>query len=144
MGESVCFCRSRLAKALPEGVTASANERPGGPWELCALSPEGAEQMAHREFRCRTLLVPEGAYRQRWQAEQVVSYGLSGRSSLILSSMDGQGILCIQRALTDRRGRTVEEQELPLPAAWRDCAPQEKLLLAGVWLLWGGMPEDGA
>lgn len=143
MGESVCFCRPQLARALPDGVTVQGGGS-AGPWDLCALSPEGAEQMAERKIRCRTLLVPERAYRNIWQARQVVSYGLSGRNSLTLSSMDGPGVLCVQRALVDCRGRTVEEQELPLPEAWRECEVWEKLLLAGVWLLKGALPESGA
>ncbi len=139
MGESVCLCREGLAGELPEGVSRSAGE--GGPWELCALSPEGAAEMAERAVRCRTLLVPEGAYRPGWQAERVVSYGLDRRSSLTLSSVDGGGVVCLQRSLTDRLGRTVEQQELLLPARWRSLAPEERLLLAGVWLLRGGLPR---
>ena len=139
MGESVCFCDSRLAPELPPGITCRSlreTETPG-PWELCALAPGEAEQMAGRTLRCRTLLVPEGMYQPAWQADQVVSYGLSGRSSLTLSSMDGQGVLCVQRALQDRLGQIREEQELPLPARWGKYPPAERLLLAGTWLLWG-------
>ena len=141
MERSVCFCRAGLAAELPAG--AAAGREGEGPWDLCALSPEEAERLADRAIRCRTLLVPEGAWGRRWQAEQVVSYGLDRRSSLTLSSMDGQGVLCVQRALTDGRGRRVEEQELPLPTRWRDRPAGEKLLLSGVWLLLGGLPEDG-
>jgi len=141
MGESVCFCHQRPGEMLPPGVArGSGNSAAAGFWELCALSPEWARELTHRVLRCRTLLVPEGTYCPTWQAQQVVSYGLSGRSSLTLSSMDGQGVLCVQRTLQDRRGQFIEAQELPLPEDWRDQPPLEKLMLAGVWLLWRGLP----
>ena len=141
MGESVCFCRQPLGKLLPPGVVRGHNDSVTiGPWELCALSPEWARELTDRVLRCRTLLVPEGLYCPAWQAEQVVSYGLSGRSSLTLSSMDGQGVLCVQRTLQDRQGQLIEAQELPLPEEWRGHSPLEKLMLAGVWLLWRGLP----
>ena len=50
------------------------------------------------------------------------------------------GVLCVQRTVQDRRGQFIEAQELPLPEDWRDQPPLEKLMLAGVWLLWRGLP----
>ena len=140
MGGSVCLCSPRLGRALPAGVAVCPGAE-SGRWDLCAMSPEGAARIWGRELHCRTLLGPEGIYHPMWQTAQVVSYGLGRRSSLTLSSMGGCGVLCVQRALRDRRGQTVEEQELPLLEKWNGFAPQDKLLLAGSWLLWGGLPE---
>jgi len=142
MGECVCFCDRRLAAALPKDLICCRGDEgeTGEDWALCALSPEEAEGLTNRPLRCRTLLVPEGIFSPAWQAEQVVGYGLSGRCSLTLSSMDGQGLLCVQRELRDRGGGVVEEQELALPEEWQGYSQLERLLLAGVWLLRGGLP----
>ena len=138
MAACVCFCGDDLAAILPEGVVRPDRHDPVNRWQLCALSASEAQRLSDRPLRCRTLLVPEGSYHPIWQARQVVSYGLSGRSSLTLSSMGDRDMLCVQRTLVDRFGQSVEEQELPLPAAWGICTPADRLLLAGVWLLWCG------
>ena len=143
MAACVCFCGADLIPALPNGVLRPGRYSPGNHWHLCVLSVTEAQHLARYPLFCRTLLVPEGTYQPLWQAEQVVSYGLSGRSSLTLSSMGQRDMLCVQRALTDRQGQTVEEQELSLPAAWNVFSPSDRLLLAGTWLLWNGvLPPD--
>lgn len=48
------------------------------------------------------------------QAETVVTYGLSHRDSLTLSSLS-EPVLCVQRALPRLEGGSVEPQEIPLP-----------------------------
>ena len=142
MAACACFCGRELASFLPWGVTWLSGPNDWDKWQLCALSAPAAEQMADRPLLCRTLLLPEGMYCPAWQASQVVSYGLSGRSSLTLSSMGDRDLLCVQRTLVDRSGRSVEEQELCLPRRWGRVPPADRLLLAGIWLLWGGLPPD--
>ncbi len=138
MAAYVCFCGREMVDALPSEVI----WRPASPedrrWDLCALSAPEAMRLADCPLRSDTLLVPEDLFSPVWQAGQVVSYGLSGRSSLTLSSMGKRDLLCVQRALADHSGRTVEEQELSLPAAWGGFSPADRLLLAGIWLLVGG------
>lgn len=138
MASCVCFCLRELVSALPAEIV----WRPAVPletcWDLCALSGPEAMRLSDTSLRCHTLLVPEELYSPAWQARQVVSYGLSGRSSLTFSSMDRHGLLCVQRALADRFGRPVEEQEVCLPAGWGVFSPQDRLLLAGIWLLYAG------
>jgi len=144
MASCVCFCDRGLAPLLPRNIDRRDRRAGENGWQLCALSPSAAERLARCPLRCKTLLLPEGAYRPVWQAQQVVSYGLSGRSSLTLSSMSDRDMLCVQRTLVDRLGRKVEGQEIPLPAGWSVLSPSERLLLAGIWLLWGETPQgDG-
>lgn len=107
-------------------------------WPLLALTPEGCRALAERpaggEIVCRVLLAP-GDCRPlpgRIRAEAVVSYGLSPRDSLTLSSL-AEPVLCVQRALPGPEGRTIDPQEFPLPAL---PGPAEELLpLLGLRLL---------
>ena len=143
MAACVCFCPERLVPALPQGVIwqpSHGDEK--DPWELCAMSAESAAGLVSRPLHCGTLLVPEGLYSPLWKAQQVVSYGLSPRSSLTLSSMGKRDMLCVQRVLTGSLGKAMEEQELPLPDHWRGFSPADRLLLAGTWLLWTGSVRD--
>ena len=73
------------------------------------------------------------------RARQVVSYGLGGRNTLTLSSMDTRLMLSVQRQLTDLRGETVEVQEIALPDDWQRWEKPQMLALAGVCLLCGGL-----
>ena len=71
-------------------------------------------------------------------AETVVTYGLSHRDSLTLSSLT-EPVLCIQRRLRRPDGSVIEPQELPLPPL---PEPADRLLpLLGAWLL--QMPLTG-
>ena len=123
----------REAAAVRE-VTAVTARR----WRLCALNGAGVARLGNGALRCDTLLLPEGACPDGARARQVVSYGLGGRNTLTLSSMDTRPMLCVQRTIENLRGETVEVQELALPADWA-CFPKEQMLaLAGICLLCGG------
>ena len=68
----------------------------------------------------------------RLGAEAVITYGLSSRDSLTISSLT-EPVICIHRALPRPDGTVVEPQELPLPPL---PAPAEQLLpLLGLQLL---------
>ena len=86
-----------------------------------------------------TLLLPEGVCPGGVRARQVVSYGLGGRNTLTLSSMDTHLMLSVQRQLTDLRGETVEVQEIALPDDWQRWEKPQMLALAGVCLLCGAL-----
>lgn len=101
-------------------------------WEILAFAGGGGG--IPREVVCRVALVPGNACGDLagLQAEAVVTWGLSPRDSLTLSSLSDP-VLCVQRALPRPDGGVVEPQELPLP---RLPAPAEQLLpLLGLWLL---------
>ena len=108
-------------------------------WKLCVLNTEGAARLGERSVRCDTLLLPEGVCPGGVRARQVVSYGLGGRNTLTLSSMDTRLMLSVQRQLTDLRGETVEVQEIALPDDWQRWEKPQMLALAGVCLLCGAL-----
>ena len=83
---------------------------------------------------CRLLGAPGDlpALPDRVRAETVVTYGLSPRDSLTLSSL-AEPVLCVQRALPRPDGTAVDAQEFPLPPL---PGPAETLLpLLGLRLL---------
>jgi len=125
-------CPPAWRKLLPPGVRA-AETVAGTVWDLLALTPAGLSAQG----RCRVLLAPgNGGFSV--QAERVVTYGLSPRDSLTLSSLRAP-VLCIQRTLPRPDGGVIEPQELPLPPL---PGPAEELLpLLGLRLL--QMPLDG-
>ena len=101
------------------------------PWDLLALTAEGCRLLCSegREVACGTLLLPgEEPLPPRLRAERVVTYGLSHRDTLTLSSLGEMPVLCLQRALTPEAGPELDARELPLTA-------EKLLLLYGLWLL---------
>lgn len=136
-----CALGTPFERALPreisllrDGAALSARR-----WKLCVLNTEGAARLGERSVRCDTLLLPEGVCPGGVRARQVVSYGLGGRNTLTLSSMDTRLMLSVQRQLTDLRGETVEVQEIALPDAWQRWEKPQMLALAGMCLLCGGL-----
>ncbi|NLU23312.1 MAG: hypothetical protein GXW99_01050 [Clostridiales bacterium] len=105
-------------------------------WGLCVLNREGVSRLRRTKgiLRCRTLLLPEDC-RLFVQTEQVVSYGLSGKNSLTLSSMGERLMLCVQRELTHLSGAVVERQELALPENWSRYPAEGVLAAMGAKLL---------
>ncbi|MEG1658905.1 MAG: hypothetical protein RR288_07555 [Oscillibacter sp.] len=105
-------------------------------WDLLALTPQGCAELEREpRLRCRILLVPgtiDPGLLARFRAETVISYGLSHRDSLTLSSL-AEPVLCVQRTLPRPDGTAVEPQEFPL-GRLPDRA-EELLALLGVRLL---------
>ena len=103
------------------------------------LDREGARRLSGqgRMPLCRTLLLPQDAWREPLRACQVVSCGLSPRSSLTLSSLAQRRVLCVQRQLTALDDTLIEPQDIPLPAVWDCWETEHLLLLAGAYLLLG-------
>lgn len=106
-------------------------------WRLCALNTEGARRLGDRHLRCDTLLLPEGVCPAGVRAKQVVSFGLGGRNTLTLSSMDSRPMLSVQRTFQNLREETVEMQEIVLPEDWMRYEKMQILALAGIFLLCG-------
>ena len=139
MEAAIFPCPAWWRPYLPTGVLrAEREELAGRIWDLLALS-RGAGIGAEMEHapRCRILLAP-GDGPPEAEAETVITYGLSPRDSLTLSSL-AEPVLCVQRALPRPDGAVIEPQEFPLPPL---PAPAEELLpLLGLKLLY--MPLDG-
>lgn len=119
---------------LPPGIlqVGSAEELTERNWDILAFVGDGGSMP--QTVSCRVALVPGNGCVDLTgvQAETVVTWGLSPRDSLTLSSLSDP-VLCVQRALPRPDGGVVEPQELPLP---RLPAPAEQMLpLLGLWLL---------
>ena len=113
MESAIFTCPAAWEPLLPPGVRPL--HRPGeatGCWEVLALTPEGAALA--EKARCGLLLVPGDGRFSHVQACRVVTYGLSPRDTLTLSSLT-EPVLCVQRALPRPDGDTIEPQEFPLP-----------------------------
>lgn len=139
MDAAIFDCPAEWARLLPPGVRRArlAEELREHIWPLLALTPEGCRALADLPgggIVCRLLLAPGDAQSlpPQVRAETVVSYGLSPRDSLTLSSL-AEPVLCVQRALPRPDGTKVDAQEFPLPPL---PGPPERLLpLLGLWLL---------
>lgn len=130
-------CPRAWERLLPPGVrrAETAAELEGRNWDLLALTAGGCAAVRERVVRCRILLLPgdwERPLPPGLAAETVVSYGLSARDSLTLSSLT-EPVLCVQRQLPRPDGTWIDPQEFLLPVL---PGPAEVLLpLLGVRLL---------
>ena len=135
MEGAIFDCPKEWTWLLPPAVSRmeQADLLVGRVWDLLALTETGCKQL--RAASCRTLLVPgdlDPAVLQWIQAERVITYGLSQRDSLTLSSLSSP-VLCVQRTLPRPDGGAIESQEFPLPPL---PGPAERLLpLLGLRLL---------
>lgn len=109
---------------------------------LLVVSPKAAARGMRLPEQCRTVLLPGGMGGVRPRAASAVSYGVSPRDSLTISSREGDTLwAALQRELVTVDGRVVERQEFPLrlePGAGELPA----LAVAGALLLLGVPPEE--
>lgn len=140
MDAAMFDCPAEWARLLPPGTrrVLRSGELTEHIWPLLALTPGGCRALAERResggIVCRLLLAPGDlpALPAQIQAETVVSYGLSPRDSLTLSSL-AEPVLCVQRALPRPDGAVIDPQEFPLPPL---PGPAEALLpILGLRLL---------
>lgn len=133
MEEAIYLCPAWWRALLPGGVSApdQMEALTARRWDLLALTAAGVP--VGKEVRCHLLLAPGDCLELGGvQAERVVTYGLSPRDSLTLSSL-AEPVICVQRALPRPDGLVIEPQEFPLPAL---PAPAAELLpLLGLRLL---------
>lgn len=136
---------SALAQGVPALVRACLHPAllAGTPLDLLVVSPGATGWAGAGTLNCRTALLPGGrsALTRLLPAGTVLSYGLSSRNTLTLSSLDeGRASVAVQREFVSLAGRAVERQELILP-----CGGSPELLLAqaGAALLLGRLPQEG-
>ena len=85
------------------------------------LTAEGCRELRQSaaDVHCGALLLPgEEPLPQNLRAESVVTYGLSHRDTLTLSSLGEMPVLCLQRRLS-ASGEIIDARELPLTAQVR-------------------------
>lgn len=131
-----------IAQALAGrfGPPCPAAEEP----ELLIISPAAAGAGLEWPLRCVTVLLPgdAGELLKRIEARSAVSYGLSPRDTITLSSQEGeQFCLAVQRELVTVDGTVLDRQELVLrKRPTKD--PMLCLVLTGAMLLLGAEPEE--
>lgn len=142
MENGIFACSADWEYWLPPQVRRlrTAGEAEQTHWRLLALTPEGFGQITN--VRSDILLIPGGqgsGCLEKLHADHVVTYGLSRKDSLTMSSLE-RPMLCVQRSLPGIDGGVIEPQEITLPPLPR---PAEELLpLLGLYLL--QMPLTGA
>lgn len=133
MEGAIFDCPALWLERLPPGVLGA--ESPAGlagrVWDLLALTQRGLEALGRAEVSCRILLAP-GDCPPPLPAETVITYGLSPRDSLTLSSVRSP-VLCVQRSLPRPDGAVIEPQEFPLSSL--PGSPEPFLPLLGLRLL---------
>ena len=108
---------------------------------LLVVSPKAAEQGIPLPRQCRTVLLPGEMGGAPLQAASAVSYGVSPRDSLTISSREGNILwAALQRELVTVDGQVVERQEFPL-ALEPGEGELAALAAAGALLLLGVPPE---
>ena len=107
--------------------------------DLLVVSPGATGWAGATALSCRTALLPGvlPVLTHALPAALAVSYGLSGRNTLTLSSLgEGQASVAVQREFIALDGRAVERQELVVP--YGGDIPAELLLAqVGAALLLG-------
>lgn len=84
-------------------------------WDLLTLTPMGCALLSEpAAVTAGILLLPGDCPRSDLRAGTVVTYGLSPRDSITLSSLR-EPVLCVQRTLPLLCGGVLEPQEFPLP-----------------------------
>ena len=86
--------------------------------DLLVVSPSAVGWAGAAAIYCRTVLLPDsaGLLARSLLADRAVSYGLSGRDTITLSSLEENRIcVAVQREIIRLDGRLVERQELVLP-----------------------------
>ena len=110
-------------------------ELSGQRWGVLLLPLETIPRIHALPIACECLLVEGVCHSESLacvQAKHIVTYGLSSRDSLTLSSLQNP-VLCIQRVLHRLDGTVIEPQEIPLADL---PLPAEQLLpLLGLRLL---------
>lgn len=110
---------------------------------LLVVSPDAAARRMELPEACRTVLLPGDAAEllEGLRAASAVSYGISPRDSLTISSREGDRIwAALQRELVTVGGQVVERQEFSLSLA-PGAKELSALAAAGALLLLGVPPE---
>ena len=110
-------------------------------WGTLLLPPGTVQAIQTASVSCACLLVEGGCPVELLASVEtghVVTYGMSPRDSLTLSSLQ-EPVLCVQRSLIRPDGVAIEPQELPLGEL--PLPPEQMLPLLGLQLL--QMPLTG-
>lgn len=139
-----------LADSLPENLRERVDLCPaaclpkGEKADLLVISPDLRREEGSMPLSCRAMLVPGrlSPLAGEMSASWAVSYGMSPKDSLTLSSLGEERIgLVLQREVVTLGGDCLDCQEFFLP--WGEhVSPLYVLACAGVQLLLGIPPEE--
>ena len=139
-----------LADSLPENLRERVDLCPaaclpkGEKADLLVISPDLRREEGSMSLSCRAMLVPGrlSPLAGEMSASWAVSYGMSPKDSLTLSSLGEERIgLVLQREVVTLGGDCLDCQEFFLP--WGEhVSPLYVLACAGVQLLLGIPPEE--
>ena len=121
------------------GPAVGVNRSPG----LLVVGPEVRLADTWEKLECGAVLLPGNAVRPGGlRARSAVSYGLSGRDTITLSSREGERLwVAVQRELVRLDGLVLERQEFPVRIP-KGMDELQMLALAGAMLLLGAEPEE--
>ena len=111
--------------------------------QLLIVAPGAGSVPQPGGLHCGTVLLPGdcGGLLDWICAQSAVSYGLSGRDTITLSSRDDHRIwVALQRELVRLDGTVLERQEISVPIR-EGLDERQTLALAGAMLLLGERPE---
>lgn len=131
-----------IEEAIRRGLSAGSRTGEGRP-ALLVVSPKAAKLTRPPTGEWKTVLLPgdAGAWSRNLWAASAVSYGLSPRDTLTVSSREGERLwVAIQRDLVTAEGLVVERQEFPVVLP-RGADAMTALAVAGALLLLGVPPE---
>lgn len=122
------------------GTGMDAGDRPG----LLILSPRVHRLQWEGTLHCTTVLLPgsAGSLLSHIKASSAVSYGMSGRDSVTLSSRVGQRLcVSLQRELVRLDGVVLERQEI-ITQASRNLGTMHALALVASLLILGVSTQE--
>lgn len=105
--------------------------------DLLVVSPAAVGWAGAAALYCRTALLPDpaGLLARSLLADRAVSYGMSGRDTITLSSLEEDRVcVAVQREIIRLDGGLVERQELVVPRREGE-SPEHLLVRVGVGLL---------
>lgn len=118
-----------IARRTPQRFTAEAVP------DLLVVSPAYGRSGLPAAGQAQIVLLPGAMGRSSIRANCAVTYGMSGRDTLTLSSVTGrERILSLQREILTVRGEILERQELTVRGAME---PERLLAVYGALLLLG-------
>ena len=122
------------------GPAVGADQKPG----LLVVAPGMELTVEEGTLECGTVLLPGsvGCQLGAVRAKSAVSYGLSGRDTITLSSREGEQVwLAVQRELVRLDGTVLDRQEMAVRAP-ADMDAMQMLALVGALLLMGVEPGE--
>jgi hypothetical protein len=130
---------------LTQAITAALSGIDGAELTFISLSNDARECdvavaspgfRGNAKFKCRALIIPEGAPDCGIDARELVTYGMSPRATLSLSSVRADKcMLEVRREIVTAEGERLEECEIEIPAvsdAERSLAVYGALLVLGI------------